>query len=81
MKKVNRNFNGCTDERTDERTYGIWIAMCLHEHSFRRHKNEVLSMKYVPLAVSLSISLFDRDPTLYNNRNTDDVYIREAVTF
>ena len=26
-----------TDGRTDERTYRIWIAMCLHEHSFRRY--------------------------------------------
>ena len=35
-KKVNQNFNG----HTDARTYRIWIAMCPHEHSFRRHKNQ-----------------------------------------
>ena len=28
-----------TETLTDGRTYRIWIAMCLHEHSFRRHKN------------------------------------------
>ena len=35
--------DGRTNGRTDWRTYRIWIAMCLHEHSFRRHKNACLA--------------------------------------